>query len=69
MQAVYNCSCLSTGINKTHQTLKLDLTIVSSIIDGTLHPLDDTMLVAANRVLELLDKMKEATGIKITTKV
>ena len=56
-------------LSKTLQTEKLDLTIVSSLVDATLHTLDDSMLAAANWVLELLDEMDdlmEATGIKIT---
>ena len=56
-------------LSKTLQTEKLDLTIISSLVDATLHTLDDAMLAAASWVLELLDEMddlKEATGIIIT---
>ena len=58
-------------LSKTLQIEKLDLTIVSSLVDATLHTLDDSMLDAANWVLELLDHwqmddLMEATGIKIT---
>ena len=35
-------------LSKTLQTEKLDLTIVSSLVDATLHTLDDSMLDAAN---------------------
>ena len=56
-------------LRKTLQTEKLDLTIVSSLVDAMLHTVDDSMLAAVNWVLELLDEMDdlmEATGIKIT---
>ena len=56
-------------LSKTLQTEKLDLPIAPSLVDTTLHTLDDTMLAAADWVLELLDEMddlKEATSIIIT---
>ena len=56
-------------LSKTLQTEKLDLTIVSILVDAMLHTLDDSMLAAANWVLELLDEMDdlmEATSSKIT---
>ena len=43
--------------------------MISSLVDATLHTLDDTVLLSANWVLELLDKhehLKEAAGIKVT---
>ena len=55
-------------LSKILQTEKLDLTIVSSLVDATLHTPDDIiMLAAANWVLEILNEMDdlmEATGIK-----
>ena len=74
MQTINNYSYLSAGFHlttggKTKQDTTNRETIVSSLVDATLHTLDDSMLAAANWVLELLDKMDdlmEATGIKIT---
>ena len=43
-------------LSKTLQTENLDLSIISSLVDATLHMLDDAVLPAANWVLELLDK-------------
>ena len=43
--------------------------MISSLVDATLHTLDDTVLPSANWVLELLDKrehLEEAAGIKVT---
>ena len=56
-------------LSKTLQTEKSDLTIVSSLVDATLHTLDDSILAAANWMLELLNEMDDlmqVTGIKIT---
>ena len=57
-------------LNKTLQTENLDLSIISSLVDATLHTLDDAVLPAANWVMELLDKCEDfekATGVKITS--
>ena len=43
-------------LSKTLQTENLDLSIISSLVDATLHTLDDAVLPAANWVMELLDK-------------
>ena len=56
-------------LSKTLQTEKLDLIIVSSLVGAMLYTLDDSLLAAANQVLQSLDEMDdlmEATGIKIT---
>ena len=57
-------------LSRTLQTEHLDLSVISSIVDATLHTLDDTVLPSANWVLELLDKREhleeEAVGIKVT---
>lgn len=50
------------------QTKQLDLSVISSLVDATLHTLDDAVLPSANWVLELLDErehLEEAAGIKI----
>ena len=50
--------------------MKLDLTIVSGLMEFVLHSLDDILLPAANWVLELIDaqgEMEDATGIEVTT--
>ena len=55
-----------TKFNKTLQKEHLDQSIISSLVDTTLHTLDDA---AANWVLELLDEcgnLEKATGVKIT---
>ena len=54
---------------RTLQTEHLDLSVISSLVDATLHTLDDAVLSSANWVLELLDKREhlgEAAGIKVT---
>ena len=43
-------------LSKTLQTEHLDLSIIPSLVDSTLDALDDTVLPAANWVLELLDE-------------
>ena len=56
-------------LSKTLQAEKLDLTIISSLVDATLHTLDDALLPAANWVQELLDikeSLEEVADIKIT---
>ena len=56
-------------MSRTLQTEHLDLSVISSLVDATLHTLDDTVLPSANWVLELLDKrehLEEAAGIKVT---
>ena len=56
-------------LSKTLQTEHLDLSTVSSLVDATLHTLEDAVLPAANWVLELLEEcvnLESATGIKIT---
>ncbi len=52
-------------LSRTLQTEHLDL----SVVEATLHTLNDTELPSANWVLDLLDgtsKLEEATGIKVT---
>ena len=54
---------------KTLQTEHLDLSIIPSLVDTTLHTLSDAVLPAANWVLELLDKrehLKQVIGKEIT---
>ena len=57
-------------LSRTLQTEHLELSVISSLVDATLHTLDDTVLQSANWVLELLDKCEhleeEAAGIKVT---
>ena len=56
-------------MNRTLQTEHLDLSVTSSLVDATLHTLDDTVSPSANWVLELLDErehLEEAAGIKVT---
>ena len=56
-------------LSRTLQTEHLDLSAISSLVDATLHTLDDTVLPSANWVLELLEKrerLEEAAGIKVT---
>ena len=48
----------------------LDLTIISSLVEATLHTLDDVIQPAANWILELqevVDEMESTIGIKFTT--
>ena len=54
-------------LSKCLQAEKLDLSVISSIVDATLHTLDDALLPAANWVLELQDvknEMEISEGIK-----
>ena len=56
-------------LSRTLQTEHLDLSVISSLVDATLHTLGDTVLQSANWVLELLDKrehLEEAARIKVT---
>ena len=56
-------------LSRTLQTEHLDLSVISSLVDATLHTLDATVLPSANWLLELLDKrehLEEAAGIKVT---
>ena len=48
---------------------KLDLTIISSLVDATLHTLDDVLQPAANRILKLQEvkgEIETPIGIKST---
>ena len=57
-------------LSRTLQMEALDLTAVSSLVDSTLHSLDDSFLPAANWVLELLDHtetLEGSTSIKLST--
>ena len=63
-------SCSSSKLSKTLQSEKLDLTVISSLVEATLYSLDDALSPAANWVLELQDMKKsleEAMGVNITT--
>ena len=56
-------------LSKTLQAKKLDLTVVSALVESVLHSLDDALLPTANWVLELIDahdQLDDATGIKVT---
>ena len=56
-------------LSKVLQTENLDLSVVGSLVDATLHTLEDAMLPAANWVLELSEEastLESVTGIKIT---
>ena len=58
-----------TKLNKTLHTENLDSLIVSSLIDSTLHTLEDATTPAANWVLELLEEcvnLETATGTEIS---
>ena len=57
-------------LSKTLQSEKLDLTVISSLVEATLYSLDDALSPAANWVLELQgmkESLEEATGVNITT--
>lgn len=56
-------------LSKTLQAVKLDLSIIPSLVDSTLHTLDDALLLDANWVLELLDikeSLHEVADLEIT---
>ena len=56
-------------LSRIFQTKQLDLSMISSLVNATLHTLDDSLLPSANWVLELLDNcehLEEATGIIVT---
>ena len=56
-------------LSRTLHTEQLDLSMISSLVNATLHTLDDSLLPSATWVLELLDdceQLKEATGIIVT---
>ena len=55
-------------LSRTLQMEALDLTVVSGLVDSTLHFLDDSFLPAANWVLELLDHketLESTTSVKL----
>ena len=54
-------------LNKTLQTENLDLLIVASLVDSTLHTLEDAVTPAANWVLELLEECVNLETIAIAT--
>ena len=54
-------------LSKTMQAENLDLTAIADLVDATLHVLDDTMLPAANWVLELLDAREGLEAVTDTT--
>ena len=57
-------------LSRSLQAEKIDLTAIAPFVDATLNTLDDTILPAANWVLQLLDTkddLEAATDIKITT--
>ena len=57
-------------LSKTLQSEKLDLTVISSLVEATLYSLDDALSPAANWVLELQDmkeSLEEAMGVNTTT--
>ena len=45
-------------LSRTLQTEHFDLSVVSSLLNATLHTLDDSVLLSANWLLELLDECK-----------
>ena len=51
-------------LNKTLQKENLDLSVITSLVDATLHTLEDVLLPAANWVLDLLD-VKEEMGTTV----
>ena len=60
---------LVAKLNKTLQTKQLDLSILSSLVNATLHSLDDAILPAANWILELLEEagnLERDIGLEIT---
>ena len=56
-------------LSKTLQTEKLDVTVISSLVEATLHSIDDALTPAANWVLALRDmekSLEETILVKIT---
>ena len=57
-------------LSKTLQSEKLDLTVISFLVEATLYSLDDALSPATNKVLELQDmkeSLEEAMDVNITT--
>ena len=57
-------------LSKALQTERLDLSIISSLVDATLHSLEDAILPTSNWVLEHLDAKQDletVTEVEITT--
>ena len=46
-------------LSRALQTENLDLTMISSILDATLHSIDDAVLSSSNWVLELLEAAQD----------
>ncbi len=51
-------------MSKSHQTEKLDLSIISSLVDATLHTLEDVLQPAAKWMLDL-QEVKEEMDITV----
>ena len=59
-------------LSKTLQSEKLDLTVISFLVEAPLYSLDDALSPAANWVLELQDmkeSLEEAMGVNITSDI
>ena len=57
-------------MSKCLQSQNLDLTIIPSLVDATVHTLEDVIQPAANWILELqevIDEMESTIGIKLIT--
>ena len=69
---MYMLDCILPQVAKLSRTLhteQLDLLMIFSLVNATLHTLDDSLLPSANWVLELLhdhEQLEEATGIIVT---
>jgi len=53
--AIYLLDFVLPQVSKLHKCLQTKKHVISSLVDTTLHTLDDTLLPAANWVLELQD--------------
>ena len=65
--AIYLLDYILPGVSKlskSHQTEKLDLSIISSLVDATLHTLEDVLQPAAKWVLDL-QEVKEELDITV----
>ena len=67
---IYLLDFLPPQVSKLSKCLQSQSLIISSLVDATLHALDDVIQPAANWILELqevMDEMASTIGIKFTT--
>ncbi len=55
----------TAGLSRVLQSVCLDLSVISTLVDNTLHVLDEAMEPAANSILQLQDAREELSTIEV----